>query len=189
MAPMATDFGDDEGRVSQKLIDFHAAHGYMLLGSFLSAVRNRRTDEYGGTIGETLAIAPLFVEAGVDVRVMVVGRINDPRLAEDILDRGEADMVVIGCGLGCVTAREQGGDTTCLVNPCVGREEETAVRPASRSRKVLVAGDWSAGMKGYITRKITLSGNMRKLIPLQVYKPTRGQEALRREIERITEQA
>jgi len=28
---------------------------------------------------------------------------------------------------------------------------------------------------------------MRKLIPLQVYKPTPSQDALRREIERITE--
>lgn len=29
-------------------IELHAAHGYMLLGSFLSPIRNRRTDEYGG---------------------------------------------------------------------------------------------------------------------------------------------
>ena len=29
-------------------IELHAAHGYMLLGSFLSPTRNRRTDEYGG---------------------------------------------------------------------------------------------------------------------------------------------
>lgn len=29
-------------------IELHAAHGYMLLGSFLSPVRNRRTDKYAG---------------------------------------------------------------------------------------------------------------------------------------------
>ena len=232
-------------------IELHAAHGYMLLGSFLSPVRNRRTDAYGGstegmmrfpleviravramvgpgfpivlrisgdemvaggrTLRETLDIAPIFVEAGVDafhvssgaypdlswrvipptgtpfglnvhlsaalkqvvdVPVMVVGRITDPRQAEDILCRGEADMTVmgralladpdlpvkaaegrfdeiapcIGCGLGCVVAREQGADTTCLVNPAVGREAETALVPADGPRKVLVAGGGPAGL-------------------------------------------
>ena len=61
--------------------------------------------------------------------------------------------------------------------------------PADYAYRILVAGDWSVGMKGYIARKITLSGAMRKLIPLQVYKPTASQDALRREIERITERA
>ncbi|MBN2078512.1 MAG: FAD-dependent oxidoreductase, partial [Spirochaetes bacterium] len=31
-------------------IELHAAHAYMLLGSFLSALRNRRTDGYGGDL-------------------------------------------------------------------------------------------------------------------------------------------
>ncbi len=61
--------------------------------------------------------------------------------------------------------------------------------PADYAYRILVAGDWSVGMKGYVSRKITLSGNMRKLIPLQLFKPTPSEEALRREIERITEQA
>ncbi|WP_204806432.1 FAD-dependent oxidoreductase [Mycobacterium riyadhense] len=30
-------------------IELHAAHGYMLLGSFLAPQRNRRTDDYGGS--------------------------------------------------------------------------------------------------------------------------------------------
>jgi hypothetical protein len=59
--------------------------------------------------------------------------------------------------------------------------------PADFAHKILVAGDWSVGMKGYITRKITLSGNMRKLIPLQIFRPTPSQEALRLQIEQITE--
>ncbi|MHA7836779.1 MAG: oxidoreductase [bacterium] len=33
-------------------IELHAAHGYMLLGSFLSATRNRRTDAYDGRTRE-----------------------------------------------------------------------------------------------------------------------------------------
>ncbi len=232
-------------------IELHAAHAYLLVGSFLSALRNRRTDRYGGSadgrlrfalevlaairarvgadfpivlrisadelahggrdLRETLYLAPRLVEAGVDafhvsagsypalswrvipptgtplalnaglaaalkravsVPVMVVGRINDPRLAEDVLARQEADLVVmgralladpqlpnkaregrfeeiapcVGCGLGCVAAREQGGDMTCLVNPELGREGEGLLAPAARPRKVLVAGAGPAGL-------------------------------------------
>jgi hypothetical protein len=42
-------------------------------------------------------------------------------------------------------------------------------------------------MKGWVGRKIKVTGNMRKLIPLQVFKPTDAQERLRRRIEEITE--
>jgi NAD(H)-dependent 7beta-hydroxy-3-oxo-delta4-cholenoic acid oxidoreductase len=232
-------------------IELHAAHAYMLVGSFLSALRNRRTDRYGGSadgrlafarevlasirarvgadfpivlrisadelsyggrgLRETLYLAPRLVEAGVDafhvsagsypaqswrvipptgtplalnaglaaalkravqVPVMVVGRINDPRLAEDVLARGEADLVVmgralladpelprkaresrfeeiapcVGCGQGCVVAREQGGDMTCLVNPELGREGEGLLRPAAPVKRILVAGAGPAGL-------------------------------------------
>jgi hypothetical protein len=71
-----------------------------------------------------------------------------------------------------------------------GQDPQPDVRmwmPAGYAYRILVTGDWSAGMKGYIARKIRLSGNMRKLIPLQVYKPGAAQEALRRKIEGITE--
>jgi hypothetical protein len=61
--------------------------------------------------------------------------------------------------------------------------------PAGDAYRILVAGDWSVGMKGYIARRITLSGSMRKLIPLQIFRPTPTQDALRREIERHTEPA
>lgn len=59
--------------------------------------------------------------------------------------------------------------------------------PSDYAYRLLVAGDWSVGMKGYITRKIKLSGNMKKMIPLQLYKPSASQEVLRKEIEKITE--
>jgi len=112
------------------------------------------------------------LKRAVSVPVLVVGRINDPRLAEDVLAKGEADLVVmgralladpelankarqgrfeqiapcVGCGLGCVAAREQGGDMTCLVNPELGREGEGCLQPAARPRKVLVAGAGPAGL-------------------------------------------
>ena len=59
--------------------------------------------------------------------------------------------------------------------------------PAEYALSIIVRGDWSAGMKGWVARKIRVSGNMRKLIPLQLYKATASQEELRRQIESITE--
>ncbi len=58
--------------------------------------------------------------------------------------------------------------------------------PADYALSILVRGDWSVGMKGWVARKIKVSGNMRKLIPLQIYKETASQEALRKQIESIT---
>lgn len=43
MAKQAKEFGFDG-------VQLHSAHGYMMLGSFLSPIRNKRTDEYGGDI-------------------------------------------------------------------------------------------------------------------------------------------
>jgi hypothetical protein len=59
--------------------------------------------------------------------------------------------------------------------------------PEDYAYKLLVLGDWSVGMKGYVARKISVSGNMRKLIPLQVFKPTKSQEELREKIKSFTE--
>jgi hypothetical protein len=59
--------------------------------------------------------------------------------------------------------------------------------PDEYALKILVRGDWSAGMKGWVSRKIKVTGNMRKLIPLQTHKPTDSQEELRKRIEDMTE--
>ncbi|OHD71879.1 MAG: hypothetical protein A2W19_04190 [Spirochaetes bacterium RBG_16_49_21] len=59
--------------------------------------------------------------------------------------------------------------------------------PDEYALKILVQGDWSVGMKGWVGRKIKVSGNMRKLIPLQVFRPTDSQESLRKRIQEITE--
>ncbi len=59
--------------------------------------------------------------------------------------------------------------------------------PAEYALSIIVRGDWSAGMKGWVARKIKVAGNMRKLIPLQVYRATASQEALRKKIEGMTE--
>jgi len=232
-------------------VELHAAHSYMLVGSFLSGLRNRRTDGYGGSIegrlkfpieviksikaragndfpiiirlsGDELSpggrdirgtqyIVPILAEAGVDAfhmssgvfphmswrilpptgtplglnvayskavkevtdrPVAVVGRINDPRFAEDVLQRNEADLIVmgrallsdpdlprkamegrfediapcIGCGLGCIAGRETRG-MTCVINPTVGRETEMTIIPAAKPKKVMVVGGGPAGLE------------------------------------------
>ena len=159
-------------------IELHCAHAYMLLGSFLSPLRNKRTDAYGGSLlnrarllfevidgikeacgkdfpiilrmsgsekdpqGNTLEdmkrLIPYLEKHGVDCfeisggtqyercnkiipchgeaeftnleeakaiksvatkPVITVGKILDARLAEDVLDAGEVDGVVIGRAL------------------------------------------------------------------------------------------
>ena len=72
-----------------------------------------------------------------------------------------------------------------------GRADKADVEmsmPAEYAWRILVAGDWSAGMKGYVARRIRLTGNLRKLIPLQVHRPSEAQESFRRQIERITDE-
>lgn len=248
-------FGDAARRAREAGCDgleLHAAHSYMLVGSFLSPLRNRRIDAYGGTVHERLKfplevirsirakagedfpivmrisgdmmvsggqdiretqyITPILAAAGidafeisagifpegmfriipptgsplrpnvrlsaavkevVDVPVLVVGRINDPRIAEDILNRKEADMVVmgralladpefpnkaaegrfddirpcVGCGLGCIAVRNAGKDMTCVLNPALGREREMTLVPAARPKNVMVAGGGPGGLE------------------------------------------
>ncbi len=232
-------------------IELHAAHGYMLLGSFLTPWRNRRTDGYRGDRQEgrirlvveaveaikaevgadfpvTLRIsgfervpdgrslqdsqetAPRLVEAGVDafhvsggvidrlttqmvtassfgdahnvfaaaaikrvvdVPVMAVGRIHSAALAERILERGDADLIVMGRPLladselaekarsgrlaeirpcisceNCIDSMEQ-MRMRCAVNPFTGRESTLISEPASRARDVIVVGAGPAGLE------------------------------------------
>jgi NADPH-dependent 2,4-dienoyl-CoA reductase/sulfur reductase-like enzyme len=109
----------------------------------------------------------------VDVPVLVVGRINNPLLAEDILRRGHADMVVMGralladpelpnkaaegrlddiapcaaCGLGCVGEQMKMRSMSCVINPSVGREKELTLVPAAKRKAVLVAGGGPGGLE------------------------------------------
>ncbi len=90
---------------------------------------------------------------------------------------------------------ERHGDTVAMrmdrgiiTSGHVERPDVAMTMPEEYAWRILVAGDWSAGMKGYVARKIRLAGNLRKLIPLQVHRPSDAQERLRRQIERITDE-
>lgn len=233
-------------------VELHCAHAYMLAGSFLSPLRNKRTDKYGGnlygrarftieviknikakagndfpiimrisgdekvpggnTLSDMLYIIPKFVEAGVDgfevsggtqyeacwkiipcqsekvgvnvdearaikkvagVPIIVVGKINDTRYAEEIIKNGYADGVVMGralladpelprkamegrfddiapctsCGVGCLTRDDGRTTATCVINPEMGKEKEMKILPALKKKRVFIIGGGIAAME------------------------------------------
>jgi len=101
--------------------------------------------------------------------ILAVGRINDPMLADSILQEEAADLVSMGRALiadpdlpnkareerfkeirpciGCNVCIEAVGitQTRCAVNPEVGREDQ-APHPVDTPRRVLVVGGGPAGM-------------------------------------------
>ena len=108
----------------------------------------------------------------VSIPVIVVGRINDPILAEEILDQGKADFVTLGRQMladpyfaekaargalddirPCIACNEclvrlyRKWRLGCSVNAEAGKEREYELKRAERSRRVLVAGGGPAGME------------------------------------------
>lgn len=108
----------------------------------------------------------------VGIPVLTANRVNDPRLADALLELGDADMVgmgrgslcdphlpnkakagefdqirhCIGCLQGCENALLSDEMCTCLVNPTVGREFEDGLSPADAPRKIMVVGGGPAGL-------------------------------------------
>ena len=232
-------------------VEVHGAHGY-LLAQFLSAISNRREDQYGGSfsnrarfvvevleevrkaVGEDFPISlrisaeefikngytvediqgvlPALVKAGadvihasigthgspggitsappeyepgfnvwrakkikesVDVPVIAVGRFTDPALADEVIARGDADLVAFGrqqladpdylikaregrfedirkciaCNQGCIERLMVEAKTIrCCINPETGQELIYPQGPAKVSRKVWIIGAGPAGL-------------------------------------------
>ena len=107
----------------------------------------------------------------LDIPVMAVGRINDPRTANRIIKEGKADLVCIGRGLladsempkkakegrlddirtciACNTCMEsiwRKGRVECLVNPTLGREKEMEIHPTENPKKIMVIGGGPGGL-------------------------------------------
>lgn len=116
------------------------------------------------------------IKAVVDVPVVATGRINDPILAETILQSGKADLITmgrasladadmpnkakdgrmedilrcIGCCQGCTGENAKGNQIRCLVNPLTGKEDEYDLTPAKESRKVYIAGGGVTGCEAAV---------------------------------------
>lgn len=106
-------------------------------------------------------------------KVMLGHRINDPGLAEELLQQDVADIILLGrplladpefprkgaqgriddirrciaCNTGCAARIVMGIPATCTVNPSVGKEEEYQLVPAQRAKKVLIVGGGVAGLE------------------------------------------
>lgn len=113
----------------------------------------------------------------VNIPVVTVNRINDPRMADGIIALGKADFVgmgrgsladpelpnkakagrmsdiryCIGCLQGCTGALYTGGPVTCLVNPSVGLEYKTDYSQVEHPKKIAVIGAGPAGLTTAIT--------------------------------------
>ena len=117
------------------------------------------------------------IKRHVSKPVATIGAINDPAMMEEILEKGQADVIdmarelladpflpnkvmagqedkIVKC-LRCFTCMAERPTTQtrrCAVDPLIGREMEgMEVTPAPRSKKVLVAGGGVAGLKAAIT--------------------------------------
>ena len=111
------------------------------------------------------------IKKALDIPVMVVGRINDPILADTIISEEKADIVCMGRGLladpelpkkaqegrlediriciacnTCMQSIFRKGRIECLVNPVLGREKEMETLPTENPKKVMVIGGGPAGL-------------------------------------------
>lgn len=232
-------------------IELHCAHGYMLLGSFLSPLKNKRTDEYGGdlmhrarllfevieaikskcgaefpiilrmsgsekiaggnTVEDMLQLIPELEKRGVDafeisggsqyelpnkimpshgeecatnlkealrikeishIPVLLVGKINEAKLARSLVEEEKVDGIVLGralladadfvkkvkegkdcqiapctgCLAGCVGQQTKRLCGTCVINPFCGHEIEMKIEPSTSNKKIMVIGGGIGGL-------------------------------------------
>ncbi|MGD8189783.1 FAD-dependent oxidoreductase [Brevibacillus ginsengisoli] len=113
------------------------------------------------------------IKSVVDIPVVVSNRINDVRLAEEILRTHSVDMVsmarpfladpyivaksgagqfdevntCIACNQACLDHVFSGKPASCIVNPVAGRELDLPLVPASEKKRVAVIGAGPAGLE------------------------------------------
>ncbi|MCL4371291.1 MAG: FAD-dependent oxidoreductase [Chloroflexi bacterium] len=139
-------------------------------------------------IGESFEVSapPMAIPAGslvpyaaaikkaVGVPVVAVAKLHDPRMAEEVLAEGKADLIAVGRGLiadpewprkaaegrfgeirPCLTCNRpechgrifQQVELGCVVNAAVGREAQSELRSAAQPRRILIVGGGPAGME------------------------------------------
>jgi len=116
------------------------------------------------------------VKEAVGIPVIAHGKLDDPAVAEEVLQNGEADFIAlghqmlsdpqwtlkvlageiadirpcIGCN-ECLNMSHKGIEHTCTVNPQALREDDYPVLPAADKKSVLVIGGGPAGMSAALT--------------------------------------
>lgn len=111
------------------------------------------------------------IKSVVGIPVIAVGRIRNPVFAERVIQERRADLISMGRALiadphlprkaldenlediiPCISCNRclqsiANGPLTCTVNPEVGRERESKLKPAPTSKRILIIGGGLAGMK------------------------------------------
>jgi 2,4-dienoyl-CoA reductase (NADPH2) len=111
------------------------------------------------------------IKSVLSIPVIASNGLNDPDLAELVLQQGKADLIAVGRGLiadpewpkklseervnkirPCICCNQcfmggTGNPLTCATNPVAGREKELCIYPASKTKTVLIAGAGPAGME------------------------------------------
>jgi len=113
----------------------------------------------------------------VSIPLVTTNRINMPHTAEDVLARGDADMIsmarpfladsdwvikaeqrradeintCIGCNQACLDHVFQNKVASCLVNPRAAHETELAITPAEVEKSIAVIGAGPAGLAAATT--------------------------------------
>ena len=108
----------------------------------------------------------------LNIPLITSNRINTPEVAEEVLERGDADMVsmarpfladaffvqkaiegkseeintCIGCNQACLDNVFSGKLTSCLVNPRACHETEMVLKPVDTTKKLAVIGAGPAGL-------------------------------------------
>lgn len=117
------------------------------------------------------------LKGAVSIPLVTTNRINMPDTAEEVLARGDADMIsmarpfladpdwaekakadradeintCIGCNQACLDHVFQGKVASCLVNPRAGHETELVIQPAAVSKRIAVVGAGPAGLAAATT--------------------------------------
>jgi 2,4-dienoyl-CoA reductase (NADPH2) len=117
------------------------------------------------------------IKRAVSVPVAASNRLGDPEVAEDVLARGDADLICLGrpviadpdlpakaqegrsklirpcisCNQGCFDAILSLGPVGCLMNPRAGKEAKPAAQPSDSPRRVVVVGGGPAGCQAALT--------------------------------------
>jgi 2,4-dienoyl-CoA reductase (NADPH2) len=113
----------------------------------------------------------------VGIPVVTSNRINMPQVAEEVLARGDADLVsmarpfladpnwvlkattgradeintCIACNQACLDHAFVKLKASCMVNPRAGRETELTLTPTRRTKRVAVVGAGPAGLSAAVT--------------------------------------
>jgi len=117
------------------------------------------------------------IQRGVDLPVIVAGRMGNPTLIRETFERDlvaavalgrplvadpdlphkmntGADDAVIQCGAclqGCLAGVKSGEGLGCIVNPLVGREKDEAIHHPGAPKRIVVVGGGPAGMMAGLT--------------------------------------